>query len=38
MRYKSLFVETFYLFQVFSYMHFVTKELVIAINAMIKSN
>jgi len=38
MRYKFLFVETSYLFQVFSYIYFITRELVITINAIIKLN
>jgi len=38
MRYKSLFVGTSYLFQVFSHMYFAIEELVIAISAIIKSN
>jgi hypothetical protein len=38
MRYKFLFVETFYLFQVFSYIYFITRELVITINTIMELN
>ncbi len=38
MRYKFLLVETSYLFLVFFYIYFITKELIIAISAIIKSN
>jgi len=38
MRYKSLFVETSYLFQVFPHMHSTIEELIIAISAIIESN